>query len=448
MGKLVLNKEYIGTICDLGCNGEGIVKMENYPIFIPFALVGEEITFKIVHLTKNYGFGEIVKINKESEGRIKPKCPYFKKCGGCDIQHMNRELQLKFKKQQVENNLAKITGLNIKVDDTVSLNEFEYRNKLALPFGYIKGSNRVVLGFFEKKSHKCVAMNWCPLHGEWHQKLIKVVTTWATDNKISVYDEKTGKGLLRHLVCRYIDTLSCVLVINGDKIPYLDDLANRLKKEFKNFVIYISPNKKNTNVIFGDTIKLVYGKEVKQNIDGLKINISPLSFLQVNDKVKNAIYNKVCDYMSNFDGDIVELYSGVGILTAQLANRLTKAKITAVEIVPEATNDANKLMADIGFSDRVTNITEDAEKYMEKISLTDKKYALVLDPPRKGCSENVIKGVLKAPFEKIAYISCNPATLARDLKMLVEKYEVVSLTPYDMFPQTKHVETVVLLKNK
>ncbi len=501
-------------VADLGYNGEGVVKIDGFPIFVPFVLPDELVKIKINYVTKDYAFATVLEILEQSKFRIKPKCPYFANCGGCDIQHANPELQATFKKNIILNNLKKIAGLDIQINDTVVLNEWEYRNKLSLPFGYIKGSKRVVLGFYEKRSHNVVGLNWCPLHADWSQKLIKTVSTWATDNNIPVYDEQTGKGLLRHLVARFIDNLSAVLVINGDNLPYLDSLISALSENFVDFSIYISKNTKVTNVIFGDTVRLVYGKEQEQNLGGIKAAISPLSFLQVNNKVKDAIYDAVCENLASFDGDIIELYSGVGLLTAQIAYRLKNANITAVEIVKDGTENANVLMKNCGFDNRVKNICDDALNFMSEIDLdrtkqncasrsgsennqvmskieinnserqnattqdlftrnnfllenaddsmqdntlqtknindglSNKKYALILDPPRKGCEKEILEKAIEKQFSRIIYISCNPSTLCRDLKILKPYYDVVSVTPYDMFPQTRHVETLICLSKK
>ena len=434
-------------IIDFGSNGEGVAKCGVYPIFIPFAVKGDVVRARITWTSKDYAFGEIVEIIEPSVDRVKPPCPYFEKCGGCDLQNVEHEAQLEIKKECVERALKKVGGLDVDVPMPVSLNEWEYRNKLALPFGQNKRSGRVYLGFFEKRSHSVVPMKWCKLQGQWAADLIEDASEWANECGLTVYDEQSGKGYLRHAVARMLDTLTLTLVIN-DKSKTLKDLVRlteKLNRHFKDYTVFVSCNTKNTNVIMGDSVHLVYGEERAQDLGRFKAVVSPLSFLQVNDKVRDAIYDDVCARIgSDFDGEIVELYSGVGLLTAQLALRLKSANITAVEIVPEATKDANVLMRNLAI-DNVKNVCADAAKYVEEIGESKTPRVLILDPPRKGCDERVLEVANKAGFAKIIYISCNPQTLARDLKNLSSKYQIEYIQPYDMFPETRHVETVVML---
>lgn len=466
-----------GEVLDFASDGEGIVKIDSYAVFVPFAIKGEVVRARVRHAKKDYAFADLIEVLSVSNDRIKPKCTYFGRCGGCDLQHLSRDCQLAIKKQSVQNAIRKIAGLDIDIDDVVRLNDWEYRNKISLPFGYKSKSGRVTLGFFEKRSHTVVPMKWCPLHGEWAATLLADVADWANSNSISVYDEISRKGLLRHIVARMLDTLTVTLVINGSRVPHLDALCQKLEEHFPHVAVYISENTKNTNAIFGDEAKLVYGKEIKQNLGTFHAVVSPLSFLQVNNDIRDAIYDDVCSVLANFDGDIVELYSGVGLLTAQIATRLKNSKITAVEIVPDATKNANALMKSLSLEGRVTNVCADALDFMRGMSekadktasqpqadlpdeitsspyylgeerIVPKPSALILDPPRKGCDKDVLEGAKKAGFEKIVYVSCNPQTLARDLKILSEDYNVERITPYDMFPQTSNVEVLCILKRK
>lgn len=437
-------------IIDFGSNGEGVAKCGVYPIFIPFAVKGDVVRARITWTSKDYAFGEIVEIVEPSVCRVKPPCPYFEKCGGCDIQNVEHSFQLEMKSENVKRSLKKVGGLDVNVPLPVSLNEWEYRNKLALPFGQNKRSGRVYLGFFEKRSHSVVPMKWCKLQGQWAADLIEDVGEWANECGLSVYDELSGKGYLRHAVARMLDTLTLTLVVNSkaQNIEKLDCLTQKLNRHFVDYTIFVSNNVKNTNVIMGDSVHLVYGTERAQDLGRFKAVVSPLSFLQVNDKVRDAIYDDVCDKIgADFDGEIVELYSGVGLLTAQLALRLTNAHITAVEIVPEATKDADALMHNLAI-DNVNNVCADAAKYVDEIKDDNTHRVLILDPPRKGCDERVLEVAKSAGFEKIVYISCNPQTFARDLKTLSSKYKIKYIQPYDMFPQTRHVETCVSLRKK
>lgn len=433
-------------IIDFGANGEGVAKVDGIPVFIPMAIKGEMVEVKIVHAKKDFAFGEIVKIIKPSENRVKPKCIHFGKCGGCDLQHVDYQAQKQIKLNAVSNTLRKIAGIQTEISAIFSGEPYYYRNKLALPFG-MKG-DKVVVGFYEKQTHRIVPLKDCPLHGEWLRPLIKEVTEWATVNEISVYNEKSGKGLLRHLVARKLDTLSVTIVVNGNSIPQCKDLYERLKSVFKTVAIYVSINKENTNVILGDNAKLVNGDEVKQSLGGFMAKISPLSFLQVNTAVMQTLYDEVA---KRLDGEksLLELYSGVGLLTAQILTRLKELRITAVEIEKSAVADAKKLMADLGLSDRAEEICADASEFIDK-SKSEKGVlcgfdSVILDPPRKGCDGEVLNAINESGVKKIVYVSCNPATLARDLKLLTN-YQIVDINLFDLFAQTSHIETLVSLK--
>lgn len=480
MFSVEINDIIDGEVCDFTSDGEGVVKVDGYAVFVPFAIKGEVVRAKVCIAKKDYAVAELIEVIEPSEHRVKPKCPYFGTCGGCDIQHVDRDTQLEMKKASVANALKRVGGLDVPVDDVVRLNDWEYRNKISLPFGYKRKTNRVTLGFFEKRSHSVVPMKWCPLHGEWASRLIAIVTEWANTNNISVYDEKTGQGVLRHVVARYLDTLCVTLVINGDRVGKLKELCQKLEGEFGTVTVYISENTKNTNVIFGKTTKLVYGKERKQNLGAFNAVVSPTSFLQVNNEVRDAIYDEVCKELKDFDGDILEFYSGVGLLTAQIAMRLPNAQITSVEIEPSAVENAKALMKELRLSDRVkchcqdvlawinqNGMPQDDSEVFECDNLPDeivnspfflgekpaekehkKPLALILDPPRKGCDRSVLEGAMGANIQRIVYVSCNPQTLARDLKILSQEFEIKRVTPFDMFCQTSNVETLCVLDRR
>ena len=447
MLKLLVGDVIEGEVIDLGVTGEGVIKYDTLPIFVPFALPLEKVRVRINYVKKDYAFGDLIEVLTPSNERVKPRCCYFGKCGGCDLQHMSKQVQLEVKRQSVERSLRRNGGFDYEVPMVVSLNDWGYRNKLALPFG-VNGLGDVVVGFYEKRTHKVVSMKHCALHGDWAGELIEVVTKWANNFGHSVYNENTGKGILRHLVARKLDNLQVTLVVNGDSVDGINELGKQLDDRFGDVTVHLSVNKKNTNVILGDSARLVYGKEREQNLGAYKAIVSPMSFLQVNGQVRDAIYNAVAENLKGFDGDIVELYSGVGLLTAEISSRLPRTKIKSVEIIKEATADAKKLMAKLGFGHRVECINGDATVFMENLKGKAQNSAIILDPPRKGCSQEVLDSIVKGEFAKIIYISCNPATLGRDLKALLPHYNIDTLQPYDMFPQTAHVETLVCLTRK
>ena len=447
MKKFSVGDEYEGVVSDFGMNGEGIVKDGAYPVFVPRAIKGERVRLRIVHAKKDYAFGELIEVLSPSNDRVKPVCRHFGKCGGCDLQHLAHPVQEEVKRLNLERTLKKALGEEVKVPEVICGSRWAYRNKLALPFG--RSGGKVVLGFYEKRSHKVVPLKECPLHGEWAREVVATVTDWANAFGLSVYDERTGKGLLRHIVARYVTSLSLTVVVNSDKLPHSSELAERLSARFPEFALYLSSNTADTNVIMGDTVRLVGGCETPQRLGAFSAVVSPASFLQVNDEMRESLYAAACAALDGFDGDIVELYSGVGLLTAELALRLPQAKIAAVEIVPEAVKDAEKLMSSLGLSERVTEVCCDAADYMRSLAGSAAPRALLVDPPRKGCDEAVLSAAAEAEFQRIVYISCNPATLARDLRFLLSRgYTITSLRPYDMFPQTMHVETLVLLSKK
>ncbi|MDE5601873.1 MAG: 23S rRNA (uracil(1939)-C(5))-methyltransferase RlmD, partial [Clostridia bacterium] len=287
-----------GTVSDFGSEGEGVIKLDGFPIFVPYAIKGEEVRARITFVKKSCAFGEVVEVITPSQDRIKPLCPYFSKCGGCDLQHISSHLQLEIKRDAVRVALRKIANLDIDVPLPVRLNDWEYRNKISLPFAYNGRSKRVSLGFFEKRSHKVVPLKWCPLHGEWASKLIEVVTAWANAYEVSVYDESTHKGLLRHIVARMLDTLSVTVVINGNRLPKAVELIESLKAKFDGVTVYISENTRPNNVIFGDSVKLIYGRENKQNLGAFKAVVSPKSFLQIIYKVRDESYGRAADALS------------------------------------------------------------------------------------------------------------------------------------------------------
>ncbi len=437
---IAVNDVIEGVVSDFGSEGEGVIKMGRYPIFVPFAIKGETVRVRVKHAGKDFAHAELLEVLAPSECRVKPRCPYFGRCGGCDLQHISLEGQLEIKRNAVASALKKFAGVDFDVPLPVSLNQFEYRNKISLPFAYNRTSGRVSLGFFEKRTHKVVPLKWCPLHGQWAADVIQAVSAWANECGISVYDEASGKGVLRHVVARMLDDLSLTVVVNADELPHLHRLSAALAEKFSDFCIYVSPNKKAGNAIFGDSVRLVFGEEREQRLGGFSARVSPKSFLQVNEAVRDAIYADVAAELAG-GGDIVELYSGVGLLTAQLALLAPDVKIAAVEIEPEASATAAELARKLRIDDRVECVCEDALAYMKRADV--KGGTLVLDPPRRGCDEEVLRIANERGFDKIIYISCNPITLARDIARLGWKLE--SVRPYDMFPCTANVETLAVL---
>ncbi|MDR2090491.1 MAG: 23S rRNA (uracil(1939)-C(5))-methyltransferase RlmD [Clostridiales bacterium] len=332
-------------------------------------------------------------------------------------------------------------------------------------------NERPLIGFFEKDSHRVVDIKKCLLHGDFADKTIAAVREYAEKFGVSAYDERTGKGVLRHVAARKIGEHTAVLiVVNADGLPAHKELAAILSRVFSDFSLHISVNKKNTNVVLGDNVKTLYGKPAAEyNAFGIKAEISPLSFMQVNDEVRDMIYRRVLDLIGengpdtvcregadsgvkNRRGTVIDAYSGGGLLTAMLARNAKKAY--GIEIVGDAVRDANALFERNGIRN-AENIEGDAAEVLPRLIERIKKedgngdgVTVVLDPPRKGCARAVVDALNTSEPEKIIYISCNPATLARDLSLLKEKYDIISVYPYDMFPNTKHIECVASLSRK
>ena len=259
MQRLTAGDTIEGVISDFGMNGEGVLKVGAYPVFVPFAIVGEKVRAKVNYAKKDCAFADLIEVLTPSNSRVKPRCPYFGRCGGCDLQHIEPALQEEIKREQLIRVMRKNAGLDVVPDEVVSGGMWGYRNKLALPFGRMGRQGKVVLGFYEKRSHKVVPLKECPLHGEWAREVVATVTDWANAFGLSVYDERTGKGLLRHIVARYVTSLSLTVVVNSDKLPHSSELAERLSARFPEFALYLSSNTADTNVIMGDTVRLVGG---------------------------------------------------------------------------------------------------------------------------------------------------------------------------------------------
>lgn len=442
------NKNLQLTINALGTNGEGIANTKEYTCFVPFCLPGE-----VVEATANYCKGKIVyadlvKIKKAQNGRRSPKCKVFGLCGGCQLQHMSYELQLQYKQNLVKNNLSKIGGINFDVLPTEpSAKQYGYRNKLQIPITKIGGKTAV--GFYKSATHEIVPTPYCHLQEDWANKLCDIVCDFADENDLSVYDENKKTGLLRHIVARYAEgQLLATLVINGDCLPCWQKLDEKLKTVFDDYGLFVNINKKHTNVILGQqTIHLSGIKQIYGACCNIKYNLQPNSFFQVNDDVREKIYD---DAISHTDCDcdiIIDAYSGIGILSGVLAK--SGKQVFGIEIVKDAVEDADKLKKLNGLSN-LTNICADVNIKLKQLcdAYKAKKISLVLDPPRKGLDKTTRDAILFALPQKIVYISCNSATLARDVKYLSQAYDLIYCKPYDMFPQTSNVETLVVLRKK
>ena len=440
-----------------GMEGEGVAKCDGFVVFIEGALLHEIIRAQVKEIKKNFARARVIKVLQASDMRQDPLCPIFFRCGGCDMQHIKYETQLAIKKANVKNCIDRACKIDSVVDDVVyGKEQFGYRNKEQIPIRKVDG--KAYAGFYKEGSHVFVPfeksiddkLGDCPLHDGKMQEVIDIVVEFINKEKLSTYDEKSNTGLIRHLVIRKLSNgYSICLVINGDSIPKVDKLINKLQEEHIIFDLYLSINKKQTNVILGDALTCVYGKDkVVGKMCGVTFKVNPNSFLQINYEVASRIYEQDLQEIGvSKDTVVLDLYSGIGILSNIMAKNAKK--VIGIEIVPEAVQDANELAIKNG-NTNIENICGDVAKALPEVisKLKGEKTVAVIDPPRKGCDQRVLDAIKQSKPFKVIYISCNPATLARDLANLISDYEIKSIKPYDMFPQTKHVETVAVLEHK
>ena len=608
------NQQIIVQIDGVGVGGEGIAHTDGYTVFVPFALLGEQVEVLILRVRHQLVYAKLLRVLAPSDARVQPPCPVFGKCGGCDLMMASYAYQLELKRRGVEQTLGK-NGNTCPVGDCVpSPRELGYRNKISLPFGVGK-DGEAVLGFFRSNSHDVVAISACPLHGEWVDTLIEVTLSFVRTHRISVYNSETGRGLLRHLVARKIgDGLDVALVLNGTALPHQKEYIQALSRAFEHFCLYINVNRIHNNVIMGGEQRLAYGAPSVLQTEGITATVNPLSFLQVNDGVRDRIYRDVATVVGAERGAmVIDAFAGIGIIGATLARK--GAIVHNIEIVPEAVADADRLAKENGLATQITNhcgdsgvllhqVLDEVRKgapkawhslHLQKepfraIACGEKTYELrlwdekrscykvgdllrfegeegvlwcritslcrfdsfkqlfhslpisatcstswceatreeiqnmgicaedmdealcrlaaesmsayytpaqqekygvvaigiervqprgvsiILDPPRKGVPQGVVDAlnelaeapcfcdlegisylsvpssqnipVVTLPYvQHLVYISCNPATLSRDLALLTG-YKALRITPYDMFPQTAHVESVVCLKRQ
>ncbi len=436
------NEQFEVTIDDIGINGEGIGHKDGQTIFVPYALVGERVYVHVINVKSKFAICKVLQVLSPSPDRVTPLCPYFGKCGGCDLQHLAYIKQLSFKRQSLINTLSKMFPLPTPVAEVVHGEQYYYRNKVSLPVGECKGE--LVIGLYRTNSHDIIPMTDCVIQQPFVAPLIDAVTEYAKANGVSGYSEQTEKGMLRHVVARKLNgQLLVTLVATTAKLPNINALVDILSKRFDKIGLNINVNTKRTNVIFGDKFVPVYGEQQLQGTShGINYPISAYSFMQVNDDIRERIYQYVLDNISPSDC-VVDAYSGAGLLTAMVSIKCKHAY--GIEIVASAVDDANKLVKNNNISN-VTNILGDCAEQLPKLMASiSGDVSVILDPPRKGCDAKVVECLLQCLPKSITYISCNPATLARDLQKLIEGYDITAITPFDMFPNTKHLETVVTL---
>ncbi len=447
------NQEYIVEIVDNGFEGEGIAKIDNFTIFIPGAIKGEKVKILIVKVLSSHAFGKILEIIKKSEYRQDVDCSTYKRCGGCNLRHVKYKETLKMKQNAVQSLVNKTLKNKIQVQSTIGMeNPFHYRNKAQYPIGTNK-EGQPIIGVFANRTHEVIPIEKCYIQNPKSEEIAKFILNFIKEHNISIYNESTRQGLFRHIVIKIgikTNEIMCILVINGKTIPKEKELIEEILKKFSNVkTIVKNINTKNTNVILGQENINIYGDGYIQDILGeYTFKISPLSFYQVNPIQAEKLYELGVKMAQITKNDIVfDLYCGIGTISIFMAKYAKK--VYGVEIVEEAVKDAKE-------NAKINNVTNtefyagDVEKVLD--DLINQKGIIpdivMFDPPRKGLDKTSISNILKIKPKKVVYISCNPATLIRDLADFEEYYDVNTIIPVDMFPYTSHVECVALMGRK
>ena len=439
---------------DCGIDGEGIGKADGFTVFVKDAVIGDTVTAKIIKAKKNYGYGRLMEVLKPSPYRVKPKCEFARQCGGCQLQALSYDQQLVFKTNKVKGHLERIGGFtDIPMEPIIGMDElFHYRNKAQFPVGRNK-EGKIVTGFYAGRTHNIIENRDCALGVAENKEVLDRVIAHMEKYEIEPYNEATGKGLVRHVLIRYgyftKEVMVC-LILNGNKIPKEELLVKSLCEIPGMTSITINVNKKRSNVILGEEICLLWGQEyITDRIGDISYQISPLSFYQVNPMQTQKLYAKALEYADLHGQETVwDLYCGIGTISLFLAQ---KAKfVRGVEIVPAAIENA-KENAKLNGLENTEFFVGKAEEVLPREYKKNGVYAdvIVVDPPRKGCDETLLETMIEMNPERIVYVSCDSATLARDLKYLCERgYELRKVCPVDQFGMTVHVETVVLLSHK
>lgn len=456
------NEKLVIKIEDIGVSGEGIGRVNGYTLFIKDALIGDTVEAIVTKAKKNYGYAKMLRVLEASPHRVEKRCPVARQCGGCQIQELSYDAQLEFKAKKVYGNLERIGGFAPEFLDKVmepicGMDEpFYYRNKAQFPIGTDKEGN-IVTGFYAGRTHQIIPNMECALGVSVNQKILQIIVDFMNENHISAYDETTQRGLVRHVLIRYGFTTKEIMVcfvINGDKIPKSEKLVDKLVQVEGMTSITYSVNHENTNVIMGKEIGILWGQGyITDYIGDVKYQISPLSFFQVNPVQTEKLYRLALEYAGLKGHETVwDLYCGIGTISLFLAQKAKK--VYGVEIVPQAIDDARNNAKINGIENAEFFVGKAEEVLPEYYAQYEKEHGekayadvIVVDPPRKGCDETLLNTMVEMKPERIVYVSCDSATLARDLKYLCERgYEVKRIRPVDQFPMTVHVEVIIKMQ--
>ena len=461
------NEEVTVDIIGLTHDGEGVGRADGFTLFIQGALPGERVRAKVMKVKKQYGYARLEELMLQSPSRLEPPCDIYKECGGCQLQHFDYSAQLEWKRQHVVDNLTRIGKLQVAgegsredgesasagivVHKTVGMDKpWRYRNKASVPIGSDSSDGQLIAGFYARGSHRIIDMDDCLIEHEHNDEVIRVVKRIGRELGASPYEEETGRGMLRHVMARtgvVTGEIMVVLVTNGKKLPEADRWVARIREELPGVKSIVqNVNERNTNVIFGDETRVLWGSEViYDELDGIRFAISARSFYQVNPMQTVELYRKAVEYAGLTGSEtVIDAYCGIGTISLFLARQA--GRVYGVEIVPEAIEDAARNAELNG----ITNASFEAgpaevviPRWREEGITAD---VIVVDPPRKGCDPALLETILAMQPERVVYVSCNPSTLARDLRVLEDGgYRTVEVVPVDMFPWTVHVESVAML---
>lgn len=431
----------------LGSDGQGIGRVDGYAVFVPGALPGERVRALVIKTTSGYAVAKLLEIEASAPQRIQPVCDAYPHCGGCSLQHLSYPAQLSMKKQTVQDALRKIGHLtDFEMCDTIGMKApWRYRNKGSFPFGM---QNTVQFGFFAPRSHRLVPFADCMIQHPSIVQAAKSVRAWANENRVSVYDEESHMGSLRHCMARVSkDGSVMVVVVTHGKLPHKDELLARLRAEVQGLCsVYHNRNDQRTNAIFGESFSLLWGTEsMEDSIAGLQFKVSPASFLQVNPLQTEKLYITALEYLQLAPTEtLIDVYCGIGTISLLAAQRCKK--VLGIENVRAAVDDAESN----ALRNRIANasfLCGDAERLLPSLIADGlRPDAVVVDPPRKGCERAALQAIAESGARRLVYVSCNPATLARDCAYLHEMgFSLLCAQPVDMFPQTTHVECLVLM---
>ncbi len=441
------NDELTVSVSDISVDGLGIAKKDGAVLFCQGLLPGETARIKVIKETKKFFIARPEEIIQKSPDRVAPPCPVFKRCGGCTIQHLSGEGQLAFKTRRVQDALQRIGGLGFTVSDCMaSPKPYDYRNKAVFPVSEKDG--QIQIGFFAKGSHDVVDIESCAIQHPAINRAMGIIRAWLTDNQISVYDEATHRGLIRQIFARVTtdDALMVGLVSTSKNIAHTEKLIKALKEIETLKSVMINVNTVRGNTLLGAENFPLFGEDaLTYTIGGLSFRVGLTAFLQVNTEQTENMYRAAIDLADIGENDVVcDLFCGIGTLSLLAAKKAKK--VYGIEYVKAATDNAEENARANGLANAEFVCGDCTEKFADTAKKAGGFDVLIADPPRKGLDEALINQILKAAPKRLVYVSCDPGTLARDLKLLSEKYTVEKAVPFDMFPQTTHVETVVLLR--